>query len=59
MINNDDDAEDIARKRDEAQKEYGLAEEQPVKKTPIQKEETHVRKNSFAGNKVNPVGIKP
>jgi hypothetical protein len=24
MINNEDDAEDIARKRDEAQKEYGI-----------------------------------
>jgi hypothetical protein len=35
MINNDDDAEDIARKRDEAQKEYGVTEEIPQKKQPL------------------------
>jgi hypothetical protein len=26
MIDNEDDAEDIARKRDEAQREYGISE---------------------------------
>lgn len=54
MINNDDDAEDIARKRDEAQKEYGIAEEAPPKKQqqPV-KEESHLRKNSFGGAKAN------
>ena len=28
MIDNDDDADDIARKRGEAQKEYGIMEEE-------------------------------
>lgn len=46
MINNDDDAEDIARKRDEAQKEYGIAEEPPKRTV---KEENSGRKNSFNG----------
>jgi len=40
MINNDDDADDIARKRDEAQKEYGVVNEEPKK--PI-REETSLR----------------
>lgn len=33
MINNDDDAEDIAEKRDKAQKQYGIPEELPTKKS--------------------------
>ena len=37
MIENEDDAEDIARKRDEAQREYGISEEIPVKKNIPQK----------------------
>ena len=37
MINNDDDAEDIAMKRDKAQKQYGLVEEQPPPPQPPQK----------------------
>jgi len=49
MINNDDDADDIARKRDEAQKEYGVVNEEPKK--PI-REETSLRKTSFGANKL-------
>ena len=33
MIDNDDDAEDIAKKRQQAQKQYGIVEEIPQKKT--------------------------
>ena len=39
MINNDDDAEDIADKREEARKEYGINDHQPSqKKMMMQKE---------------------
>lgn len=50
MINNDDDADDIAKKREEAQKEYGIMEEQPRK----MREDNSARKNSFNVNKQNP-----
>jgi len=49
MINNDDDAEDIAKKREEAQKEYGIAEEQIAKK--LVKEEVVDRRNLFNNEK--------
>ena len=56
MINNDDDAEDIARKRDEAQKEYGIQED-PYRPPP-KEENTTARNNSFAVNKLNNHPIK-
>ena len=51
MIDNDDDAEDIARKRGEAQKQYGIIEDEPPRK--VVKEETG-RKNSFNAGKIQP-----
>jgi len=53
MINNDDDAEDIAKKREEAQKEYGIVEEQIAKK--LVKDESTGRKNSFNAGKGNQI----
>lgn len=53
MINNDDDAEDIAKKREEAQKEYGIVEENIPKR--MVKEETSGRKNSFNAGKPNQI----
>ena len=55
MINNDDDAEDIAEKRELAQKEYGLADEpqMPVKRPPM-KEDQSLRKNPINSAKNQP-----
>ena len=54
MIDNDDDAEDIAMKRDKAQKEYGIPEEppQPPPKKAVMKEDPMARKGSFTGAKI-------
>ena len=49
MINNDDDADDIAKKREDAQKEFGIEELMPKK---MNKEEPSGRKNSFHAGKV-------
>lgn len=50
MIENGDDQEDIARKRDEAEKDYrGMDESKNMK------EEVNLRKNSMAANKILPV----
>ena len=55
MINNDDDAEDIAEKRDRAQKEYGLADEPPMPvKRPAMKEDQSLRKNPINAVKNQP-----
>jgi hypothetical protein len=51
MIDNDDDAEDIAEKRDRAQKEYGLMEEPPKK---MVKEDQSARKQSAIEGKTQP-----
>jgi hypothetical protein len=53
MISNEDDAEDIAKKREDAQKEYGLVEEVVVAKKGG-KEDVSARKNSFNGGKMQP-----
>ena len=54
MIDNDDDAEDIAMKRDKAQKQYGIPEEppQPPPKKAVMKEDPMARKGSFTGAKI-------
>jgi len=51
MIDNDDDLEDIARKRDEAEKDYRGVDD-PKNNS---REEVNLRKNSMAATKIVPI----